>query len=255
MKKLTIMYGLPGSGKTIEAKKLKTDNNTLIIDADNIEGDVFAEISERIGMAYGYNKAYIIDGLFTTNNDIENILNKIDYKKYEINVIFFEKDIDACLHNDVGRRSVDSKITIKNIPFEEISDKLIKKYKITVVRKKIVKKNGFELWKSVNSVQQDVLSSDKWSLGGTWGSYTGSSGSISPDPQPISFKEFDDLLFKMCPNIGFLQYKKLYNDSVEIVQDSRGDYYGGSESYAYYQCDMKKLYQSMQLMGIVNEIS
>ena len=93
----------------------------------------------------------------------------------------------------------------------------------------------------------DCLISNTWSLGGTYGScWDDQLHSISAEPQPASFVEFDNLIEKIDPNIGFLKYKKIYNNCVEISTYRDHDYYGGSTENAQFKCDLKKLYNMLE---------
>jgi hypothetical protein len=98
---------------------------------------------------------------------------------------------------------------------------------------------------------KQYLCSDTWSLGGESWSYDGEpAGSIMPEPQPASFKEFDDLLLKVCPDIAFMQYKKLYNETVTIKTKDDSDYYS-KEIVAFYSCDITKLYGIMRELSLI----
>ena len=79
----------------------------------------------------------ILDGLFLTNSSrksvIQSLIDYVEHKKinkgycYRIIYHFWNEDRDACLHNDKGRRSVDSSITIKNAPYEPVDMDYIEK--------------------------------------------------------------------------------------------------------------------------------
>lgn len=167
-------------------------------------------------------------------------------------IVWWKPDIESCLHNDRGRRKVDSKITIENIEFEEPSEELVNKYKIKVTKKEVVKKPNWKVWAQEKGFDDDKLKSSSWCLGGTSGNCWGDEKSIiSSDPQPISFTEFDNLLEKICPAIGFLQYKKLYNETVTTEIKGDGDYYGGYVEYANYICNLSKLNEMLIEMGLI----
>jgi hypothetical protein len=94
--------------------------------------------------------------------------------------------------------------------------------------------------------------SEEWSLGGTYGSWNGNKGIISPGRQPSTFVTFDKLLTEVWPDIGFLQYKILCAECVTIENREQGDYYGGSEHKAYYCCDCEKLYEWLVSNNLFN---
>jgi len=79
-----------------------------------------------------------------------------------------------------------------------------------------------------------ILKSERWSKGGTWVNYLGDSGTIGEDEQP-EFKELDEILTKLCPNLSFLKYKYIMANFVEIKGESESDYYGGTEYFAHYE--------------------
>ena len=211
----------------------------------------------------GNRTPYIVDGLFLTNNDVINFLTIINQtvspniKNIEIH--YWEPDVEACLWNDQFRREKDSRITIKNAIFEKPNAELIttetglkvKTIQHTVIRKPLYKvycdKNG------INLTNDRYMRSSTWSLGGTWGSYTGSSGSISPDSPLTSFEEFDNIMEDICPEINFMKYKKLYNKCISSDSYSENDYYGGSTEEAYFQCDMQLLFKELLEMELINE--
>jgi hypothetical protein len=126
-----------------------------------------------------------------------------------------------------------------------------------VTRKKVVRKPQDEKWilENVENAEKDgYLRSSTWSLGGTSGGYSSDELTrVDPETPPVAFFEFDDLLLKICPEISFLKYKKLYNDCVTTETESHGDYYGGSTTRANFKCDLKKLYSLLTGLGIVQE--
>lgn len=211
----------------------------------------------------------ILDGLITTNENAKKLIeaikkdfsNREAYTIYKENpselifeIVFWEKDIDSCLWNDFGRRKVQSRITIENLPFEEPSKELLKEFNINLIRKLIVRKSAAKLWMHA-TVGSESLKSSTWCLGGNGKNCWGDEWTIHSTSQPASFREFDDLLTNICPSITFLQYKKIYEESVSIEESSEGDYYGGNADYACYSCDLEKLYQSLLEMRLIAEIT
>jgi len=92
-----------------------------------------------------------------------------------------------------------------------------------------------------------LVKSSTWCLGGTYGNcWNDSMGSISADPQPTSFTEFDDILENTYPTCTFLQYKRLYNNLVSVDTSSEGDYYGGSTSYAWFQFSLPQFFKEIK---------
>lgn len=263
--KVTILWGLPGSGKTTWAKSQKGPqrrSNVAIVDVDQLVRhceshpgrDLFHYIASEVE-SYSHYKRYencIIDGLVTTNEQAKNIILAIQGYPDSFEIIFWKKDIEACLHNDRGRRSLKSTISIENLPFEEPSKELIDEFKIKVTKMNVYRKPNWKVWAQENGLSDDPeMKSESWSLGGTWANCWGNSGAVSASPQPETFKEFDTLLEKVCPNISFLQYRKIYGGCVKTKTYTKGDYYGGSVEYCQYVCDVEKLYNELINTGLI----
>lgn len=228
-----------------------------------------------------------IDGLITTIDDltkvidstlayIENRYNGCDYQ-IKIYVHQWNKDRETCMHNDKmrvnsGERKVDSKATIYLRPYEYIQKEQLKRYRenshITAIKfeRHVVKKVnlydmmfvpliGFDQSKySSDRVKKTkYMYSESWSAGGWWGDCWGNEGTISPD-KPLNFKELDELFEKICPNITYLQYKKIQQECVEIDEYTEHDYYGGVEHLQRWKCDLEKLYEMLKEMKLVEEI-
>lgn len=268
MAKIEILYGLPGSGKSYYAKSQETDPHqrftapprTKAIDVDliyhrckNQPALTLQEVVNEVEHQIAVNKydRLILDGLITTNAELKTIITAIkkkfknpDFLSFDIS--YWEKDVETCLWNDRGRRSRNSKITIENIPFEEPSEELAG-HKIKIMKRKIAKKPDYKVWAGELGLGGNkFLQSDSWSLGGTVGScWDDTKHTVDAEPAPVSFKEFDELLERICPNITFLKYKKVYNEVVNTKIEYYHDYYGGSTSSCRYICDLEKLYNAL----------
>lgn len=213
-----------------------------------------------------------IDGLFLTMDIVEDLIHEtlslydkqLPYriKPGESNVVKFvidqwNEDRAACLSNDNFRyldkkRKTPSAITIKNATYEDIDiDSLnnhmgitlnefqnIRDKKVRVIVEKVDHK--VILYNVKDKLLYDygalsgILKSERWSKGGTWADYTGASGTIGEDEQP-EFKELDEILARLCPNLSFLKYKFIMKEYVEIKEEAENDYYGGTEYYAHYE--------------------
>lgn len=228
-----------------------------------------------------------IDGLITTIDDLTKVIdstltyiaNRYTRCDYQIKIYVHQwnEDRDTCLHNDKmrvnsGERKVDSKVTICTHPYEYIQKDQLKKYRenshivaIKFERHGVKKLNlydtmfapciGYDRYKynSDRVTKTKYMYSESWSAGGTWGNCWGDEGTISPD-KPLNFKELDELFEKICPNITYLQYKKIQQECVEIDEYTEHDYYGGIEHLQRWKCDLEKLYEMLKEMKLIKEI-
>lgn len=215
-----------------------------------------------------------IDGLLIT---YENILKVIEIcKKYlesklgTVKIKFcihqWDENREICIYNDKMRnRKESSEISIKNYPYENIYTYRLKEkfpnIEFEKIDHKVVKstlyEQVFEPKCEINyktGKPSEYLCSESWSEGGTWGScWSDSLGTIEPD-KPKEFKEFDDFLLEVCPDISFLNYKYVLNNCVEIEKWGTSDYYGGYEYSAKWKCNMRKLYEVLKERNLIKEI-
>lgn len=259
--KVLVMMGLPASGKTTFSQlycneKSKRINHisfdVLLARSKSIENVVADNVSSR------YDEI-IVDGLFLSNESVFNVLNRIENhcKLENIEIHYWYPNIEYCLWNDKYRRDVHSEITIKNAILEkpnlEVLNKLSAKPKIEIIYHNVERKPEWIVFADKYNLHLDEygkMRSDSWCLGGTWGSYTGRGGVVSPEPQPDSFTKLDTLLEEVCPTITFLKYKKLYSNCIDTETYGDGDYYGGRTEHAYFVCDVKQLYEGLLEIGI-----
>lgn len=276
MGKTIIAYGLPGSGKTYYGEQLAQKGNLTVISMDDhMEDGKYRPITEVVKEVlelrhYILNDIYI-DALITTRDNLIKIVRELHkffvneepkYRNYGKNfeIVYWDENRAACKENIRKRndgRNVE--VTIDNLPFEKLRESavynLIREIDIeikTTFKERKVYMDGSNWEKYFQPlIDKDYYTngkyfySDEWSLGGSWGDCWGNSGSISADEQPNSFKEFDNLLEKVCPNITFIQYKTIYNECVSIDKRSIGDYYGGTEYRACFKLDVKKCYEML----------
>jgi adenylate kinase family enzyme len=263
MKKITLLWGLPGSGKSHYSKSIENKRENFILDMDSFKAGDIKSLVSSVEYHLGCFSHIILDGLVTTNAAADLILRKIEemakQRQFSIQyeIAYWMPNIERCLWNDTGRRKIDSKITIKNMKVEEPSKELLTKYNISLFRKDIVKKPVFKHWINTNNIDIDEknrMQSSTWSLGGTSGNcWDDEEYEIDPEPQPICFKEFDELIECVCPKIGFMKYKKIHNECVSVETESHGDYYGGSTTEAFFVCDVKKLYEMLLEEDLIKE--
>jgi hypothetical protein len=266
MEKLIIEMGFPGSGKTRFAQRMKEKNEYEVahINIDHLihnfkynkhndSVDKFAQvILDNINPKYRIN---IIDGLILTNDDVVKIIKNLPYfpdKSVEIH--YWHENKEACLWNDRYRRDTNSELTIKNATLEKLSLSYItekieefhpeREFYLSAVAHKVQKKSELQMFidkYKINIDEDNKLKSGSWQTGGHWWSYTGATGAISGEDQPLSFDELDNLLEKIAPSISFLEYKKIMKNCVTIESDTQRDYYSEA-NISYFECDVQKLY-------------
>ena len=282
---IDILVGLPGSGKSYYCtQKKKVDSSIIIFDFDKYKDNypglvkILKEMYCISDVFSYYPTSYLIfDGLFTTNAAQEKIISEwftaIDkYDKYDsiktiFNFVYFNGSRETCLHNDSFRdKERSAAVSIKQMPLEkpdveyfktQFKDKNCKFkytereiYKMTTYDK-IVKENTNDTWSK--NLNKNVMVSETWCTGGTWCSWDGMEYQCEPEQQPLSFRELDELLEKICPNITLLQYKRIMNNCVEIQNDSECDYYGGRRWLSLYVCDLDALYNLLWEMNYITK--
>lgn len=265
--RIHILMGLPGSGKTFFANNIK--KSVDYYDLDKNHGHI-TTVYLRDLLDGSYMKEIIFDGLVLTAQSLKTIIDIcLDWgeKKgvsIEFEVHYWKENREACLKNDELRvndyfsRGKDSKITIKNAEFdslETITD-LLKSYPniIKIDQKEVYIPDDLDLILPKYSPCQIngewVIKSKEWSNGGSWCDCWGNSGTVKSE-SPKDFTEFDDLLEEICPEITFLQYKKILQKCVTIITYDERDYYGGSISNSYHKCVIEDLKKTLKEMGLL----
>lgn len=278
--KYIITVGLPGSGKSTWCEKYRESKSTRVAfscnryDTTIIECDNYYQREYKLYDCleeYVYDKicplrfreinTILIDGLFTTTTDITKLLSYISPDLFnsedELVIMQWEENREQCVLNDLYRRNNDSKITINNLPYEDIDLEKIRdvvNIKVSKEYKSVFKKPNYLIFADKYNLylQQGYLCSNTWSGGGTWGNCWGGSGTIYAE-DPCEFTELDELLEKVCPSITFLQYKKITNACIETDEYYDSDYYGGSQIIHYYKCDLEHLYDFLLDMNVIDE--
>lgn len=279
--KFDILVGLPGSGKTHYAsfKKREEGDSCCCIDCDylkenNIELDCIFndDMLTNIFLLEEYDHI-IFDGLFTTNESQKNVIETIirSYKdffftphhKLNINFIYFNENREVCLHNDSFRNNKrQADITIKHLPLDKPDIESFKKQytddflTFSLITKDIYKMSKLSILKEKHynkywskKLETDVMVSDAWNVGGTVCDYTGGEYKVTPEDQPTSFEELDDLLLEIAPKVSFLEYKKIMNTCVTIEEDDDWDYYGGCVHSKLYCCKLDLLFSLLKEFG------
>jgi hypothetical protein len=272
------MLGLPGSGKSTVSKELEQTSHGKAkrVDFDSLfeqcwwrkgnERDRGRNIREKIndGLGSPMTERLILDGLFLTYEDVVRIVSNTHMFFNQINIVIhqFNEDRETCVKNDGGRRETSSTNTIMHAEFNQIDGKeLLNKLKekgcenigtVAIKYHKVVLKPDWDRYfRSTEAYvwEDGKMRSDKWCTGGSYGScWSDKLSPVTPDDQP-EFEALDELLTKICPNVTFLQYKKIMRDCVRTEESYESDYYGGGCTYNRYVCDMKRLYETLRELG------
>ena len=75
--------------------------------------------------------------------------------------------------------------------------------------------------------------------------YCATEGEKEPD-----FSEIDAILLELCPNLSFLQYKKITSKIIEQGSRTENEYYGNSSTYSYKFIQLRKLFNTLNEMGL-----
>lgn len=181
----------------------------------------------------------------------------------------WDEDRETCLKNDGGRRSKDSAITILNAVYEMpdlelIKDKIsgyasdigCKIIGIEQVNHKVELKEDWKRYYNSYGIHVDDdgnLRSEEWSKGGTCGSCWDSNLSHVSGEKTPNFDELDEFLERISPNITFLQYKKIWKECVWEETETKGDYYGGSITYAWWVCNLEGMHTLLEEFGYTSK--
>jgi hypothetical protein len=271
-KRLIILQGLPGSGKTEFAKGQKIDSagrDIFVIHLDDVR--------EKYGWGSRYGvsncikdglKSYrgqgtiLLDGLFLTNDDIYNAICYVDSHlvcRMDVLIHRWNEDRATCVKNDGGRREKKSTGMILNATYEEVDveglNKRLEGRDIAiaqVIRHDVkLKPDWVRCFKSCDVVSFDgKLRSGKWSLGGEHGSCYGGR-SYSEGEEPLEFYELDDLLDDKWPDLRLRHYRKIKRACVSTEEHTEDEYYGGYTTYMNWVCDLEKMYNMLEDFGYV----
>jgi hypothetical protein len=283
--KLHITVGLPGSGKTKWAKdkqgpagSMRSKGGVLHIEFDKLRER--CEIRKRYPSAsltkpdeemireYQNNSTHyddvILDLFVSTNAGIIDLLNKLRIRKNtEVVINYWTPDVDACMHNDRGRRDENSSISITNSTIEtpdlaRISESLseMQDVKVSIQTHKTVMKSAWEVFRDEIASKHSCpdrdgkVTSQSWCLGGDWKDCWGGGGTVSGESPVSNFSAFDDIINEVCPHISFMLYKKIWAECVDVDESYDHDYYGGSTKNACYYFRIRDLHSVLVREGL-----
>jgi len=207
-----------------------------------------------------------LDGLFLKKEDIAKVLGIAKEKLVAVEKVivhYWNPNREYCQWNDIGRRGEDSSITIANAEVETIGEimKIKETFKDIKFEKQVydvVKKEAWKVFADSNELytnDEGILSGESWCLGGSWRDCWDNTGTVSPSSAPEGFRELDDLLEKVAPDISFLQYKKILSECVSNKEFSEGDYYGGSTYHNKQVLNVIALYNYLIEKEIIEEFT
>jgi predicted kinase len=271
-RKVMLLMGLPGSGKTTFANSYAKENwMAKVISLDDYRNmstkslsDLLKHVFYKVPIYDRVEKTIIIDGLFLTNEDLVEALRVIsdEYPKgVDVEIHYWKEDRETCLKNDGGRRELPSSQTIQKAKYEQPNLELLNSKKesfptITNISTKehcvILKPNWNVYFNNYTKVKSNgILKSSEWCTGGMMGNcWDDTMVPYDPD-EPNDFEELDSLLEQTCPQLTFLQYKKIWRECVTLEENRQSEYYGGYSTYMHYECKLEKLYNLLDEFGYV----
>lgn len=231
------------------ATSIGQDNNIICIDSLCLTKDTAMWYMRQLSALSGDSPIQMF------NNDYYVIIDQ------------WREDRDRCLDNDLLRdRDNKASYTIANAPYEPWTSQEELEHDVAAAGLQLASVKLVwhdvpvpEKWQEFtqrpgNPDDENVryMRSQSWSLGGTWGSYTGEVSTVSPD-EPKENEELDKFLEEHAPGISYLQYKKIVKECVTLETTEYNDYYGGTTHEQYWKTDMLRLYEMLKEMNLLNE--
>lgn len=269
---LIILTGLPGAGKSTYAINNFDPHETLIISYDNFKDEKneylpIKTIIKRHGFYHDYENI-VFDGFVPDKENriaiIYELMTEIrkqwkDYSVYNrrndtvyfnVQEYYWYTDKDACLNNDRWRnrpksskRSIETWSVLLNPLTKKDWDNNLAEFFIEdkFIDTKFLYSKAYGYKEGVIEYTKKYITSDKSNpsilVGYEWNTRYDS---------PYEFEQLDNMLTKLCPNITFLQYKKLCREcEAKIVVDERyDDYYSNEPSiYNHWEVNIDKVHQ------------
>lgn len=256
------------------------DRTVIHYDDEKTTQESMEEVFNTSGLdTYGqHNKVrqVIVDGLILTKPVLKHVMelcleHTAKFSKTTPQISFhihkWNDDRETCEHNAGLRMMMDKEknvtYTIKHIRFDNLTDEDVESilgdkktpniHISTITHHKVPRLSFYDvvLKPHDNSPKhEETMSSESWTMGGSCCNYLGNSWTMESE-EPVEFTQYDDLLLKICPNITYLQYKKLYGECVKMDTWNESDYYGGSVTYGCWTCDLKKLYEGLKKLNLL----
>ncbi|MBQ3944146.1 MAG: AAA family ATPase [Alphaproteobacteria bacterium] len=240
---------------------------------------------------YGFDskKATVyVDMLCLTNKDLADLIyclikryvHIVDERKFDFTILDFEGDRELCAKNDMIRSftnpSRSAKATIETETLEDVDTELIGSMVGDQLATDInascffnIKTKKVPIWNSneassyervkafvysaasnFGTVDKNILRGESWTVSGREWSYTGAEWSVGGQ-EPEDFNTFDNMMAALCPNISFLNYKKVRKECCEIEEYHDNDYYH-SYTKNRWICNLDKLvsiFDEMELLS------
>jgi hypothetical protein len=248
---LIILSGLPGSGKTRYAERLKDSSFIQIFSFDN-NPEPFKDYDKHA-------ETYVFDGLFLTNDAIIKVINDFDnnvsgiWSIGKLEIHHWLEDRESCLVNDSTRpKERSASVIIKNAPFEYPDlDKIRGRVRFEIGSAVIVEEHVYKapnFNEKIVSEFSEAIRSKEWCDGGTYGDYKGNYGTIEKEEPPKEFKELEGILDKLTPEMTRKDYKEIL-ELIQTKERKEQDYYGGVASYSWFEIDTRALFTKLEELG------
>jgi hypothetical protein len=229
-----------------------------------------------------------VDMLCLTNQSLADLIYAlmkryiytVDAKMFDFTILDFEGDRELCIKNDMIRSFADpsrsAKATIETETLEDVDTELIG----SMVGEKMstgfntncafnIKAKKVPIWNSdeassyervkafvygaasnFGTIDKNILRGESWTVSGREWSYTGDEWSVGGQ-ESKDFDTFDNMMSALCPNISFLNYKKVRKECCEIEEYSDNDYYS-SYTKNRWICDLDKLTSIIDEMNLIS---
>lgn len=274
-KQVTLLWGLPGSGKTTYANSLVYPNGKkkpkiYLVTEEKVRSkpaNFPAAVARQCMVALEKNDHAVVDSLITTNDLASKVIEAIKSKYFgelEFNIVWWEENREQCILNDKFRnRDTLAKKTIDNLPLEEPAPSLDGVKSIIKLQVKsppaalqwvrglsdqIYEKFQIDFPSSFNSPV--FLIGEEWSLGGECFNYSGDSWTEGPEEE-AEFTILENFLEQVAPKISFLEFKRIQRECVTQEEKGSCDYYSNVR-YAYWRADLLAMYPLLKEMGYID---